>query len=139
MGEHQREKMPAVSVWVSADWDSPNFLIKMWCSDWMSIRHVRRRVNEILSMVDEWDGDGEFCEALAPVWGRGPRWEEFDDDDMLFEVDGWDGDDDEQALVAITENCDMNFWDRVAPWLEFDWEPEKTVVIEMFDEFDPYD
>merc|ERR1711924_118058 len=110
------EKMPNVSVWGSADCDSPNFLIKMWCADWMNIGHVRRRVNEVLSMADSWDGDGEFCVALAPVWG-----------------DGWDGDCDDQALVAITEGCDMGFWG------EFGWEEsDEVVVIEMYDEFDPY-
>eukprot|EP00658_Telonema_sp_P-2_P083060 TRINITY_DN88_c0_g1_i2.p2 TRINITY_DN88_c0_g1~~TRINITY_DN88_c0_g1_i2.p2 ORF type:complete len:125 (-),score=31.98 TRINITY_DN88_c0_g1_i2:390-764(-) len=124
--------MPNVSVWVSADCDSPNFLIKMWCADWMSIAHVRRRVNEVLSLADDWDGDGEFCVALAPVWGDG--FEYFCDDDMLFELDGWDGDDDDQALVAITEGCDMDFWG------EFDWcESDEVIIVEMYDEFDPYE
>merc|ERR1712072_466978 len=100
--------MTVVNVWVSGDADSPNFPIKMWCSDWMNFGHVQRRVNEILSMADEWDGDGEFCVALAPVWGDG--WEYFDSEAMLWEADGWDGDDDSQALVAITEGCDMGFW-----------------------------
>merc|ERR1711988_329505 len=97
-----------VKVWVTGDADSPNFLIRMWCADWMTIRHVKVRCNQILKALESWGGDDEFVVALAPQWGDG--WEVFDDDANLWEVDGWDGDDEEQAMVAITEDLGPDYW-----------------------------
>merc|ERR1719331_3629698 len=77
-----------VSVFVSADADSPNMRINMWVSDFMKIRHIQRKVNEVLSAADSWDGDGEFCVGLAPVWGDG--WEFYDGGDRVWDLDGLD-------------------------------------------------
>merc|ERR1711998_407263 len=109
--------MPVVNVFISADAESPNFLIKVLAYDWMTVGHVKRRVNEVLSMADSWDGDGEFCAELAPVW-----------------VDGFDGDDDSQCLVGMMEGQDMSLFDGFG----WDMESDELIIVEVLDEFDPY-
>merc|ERR1711998_93586 len=120
-----------IQVWVSADADSPNFLIKTIAYEWMTVGHVKRRVNEVLAQADSWEGDGEFCIGLSPQWAPDLV---FNDEDMLIEVDGWGPLNNEQAFIAHTENFDNTGWG------DFDWAmSEEVVVIELLDPFDPYE
>merc|ERR1711924_169377 len=114
-----------VNVFISADADSPNFLIKVLAYDWMTVDHVKRRCNEVLSSFDQWDGDGEFVAELAPVWGDG--FEYFCNDDLLFELDGWDGSDNSQALVGLMAGADMSLWEG----FDYDMNSEELVVVEV--------
>merc|ERR1711966_178266 len=101
-----------VSVFVSADADSPNMRINMWVSDFMKIRHIKRKVNEVLSAADSWDGDGEFCDGGDRVW----------------ELDGLDWGSEVQ-MVAVTEGCDAGYWQGDGMFDCFDdW-----VVIDMLE------
>merc|ERR1711918_60636 len=93
-----------ITVFVSADADSPNFLIKMLCYDWMTMAHVGRRVQEVLNAADEFEGECEFVTGIGPVWGDG--WDVFPDDCRLWDVEGFDVDDDEQMFAAHT--ADLN-------------------------------
>merc|ERR1711998_813930 len=94
-----------IQVWVSADADSPNFLIKTIAYEWMTVGHVKRRVNEVLAQADSWEGDGEFCIGLSPQWAP----------DLVFN--------NEQAFIAHTENFDNTGWG------DFDWAMSEEVVV----------
>merc|ERR1712146_172402 len=107
-----------VKVFVSADADSPNYIIKMLAYDWMTIGHVARKVQDVLTACDQFEGDCEFVTGIGPFWGDG--WDVFPMECNLWEVDGFDMEDDDQMFLAHTETLNPEFYGG------FDFEAAET-------------
>merc|ERR1711898_52080 len=120
-----------VNIWISANADSPNFLIKTICYDWMRLRHIQCRCNEVLAAEDRWDGDGEFVVALSPQWDPAII---LDLEATLFEMDGWEMGNNDQALIAHTADFAADAWG------EFAWEvSDEVLVVEAFEPIEQWE
>merc|ERR1711934_616452 len=123
MGDQQTTNMPVVNVVVSADSDTPNMLLHIWIHEDKTVADLLERVNTVLIEWDDWEGDQSIAIGLAPVWGD--AWDTYGEEDMIWELDGWDPDDDSQMLVAITENCGGDYYgemdyDNQDEWVQLD-------------------
>merc|ERR1711998_486697 len=122
-----------IQVFVSADADAPNFLIKMLAHEWMTIGHIQRKVQMILNDFDGFEGECEFVTGIGPVWGDG--WDVFAPEDKLWEVDGFEIDNDDQMFAAHTEALGPDAYGG-----EFSFEvADDWVIVEAYDAFDQFE
>merc|ERR1711903_20487 len=119
MGAARTTNMPIVQVVVSADADTPNMLLSIWICEDKTVGQLIERVNTVLIEWDDWEGDQSICVGPGPVWGDG--WDMYDDDDCIWECDGWDPEDDGQMMVAFTENCGGDYYGEMDFECQDEW------------------
>jgi len=125
-----------VTVLVSSTWDAPNFRIRMRVNEMTTVEHITRKVNEVLSNADNWDGSGEFCVGLSSEWlVRNDPGAVFNPGDMMFQLDGFNPYQPrprDAVFLAYTAGAGGDYWTSGSFW-DSDWD-DTWVFIDLGDQ-----
>merc|ERR1712205_4352 len=125
-----------LEVLVSADKESPNFVLYLWASEHSTMLHLQRRVNEVLKAANEWNGDTEVCVGFIDPdrlgEGADGNFDLGDPELTIFSATAFQKRGDGTfKLIALTAGCDHGGWDGVA----FDsYEGDQWVILDLREE-----
>ena len=106
-----RDTSCVVTVYCSPYPDDPIYGVMVRVEPWHTVGMVKNKVNELISGHDDYPGEGELVWGLAD--NKDGECVLFPDDDVLWTLDGWDPNGDDQYAIAITEGCNSEYWAAV--------------------------